>query len=230
MTHPFSEMNLLTGATERLRQTITGLPDQQWPMPSLLPGWTRAHVIAHLTLNAEGLTGVLHGATAAEPTPMYSSRDGRDRDINALQLNEPEHVRARFLDSAANFARVAAHPPHGGWMGTFERVPHGPTFNLGAVIEMRLREVEIHHADLDTAYGAAQWPLEFSDLVIKAMAARARAQQPLQIQATDTGLSYGMGGPRISGSAADLAWWLAGRGKGERLDSSDGTLPRIEAL
>ncbi len=35
-------------------------------------------------------------------------------------------------------------------------------------------------------------------------------------------------GATVSGAAADLGWWLTGRGDGEGLTSDDGVLPRIE--
>jgi maleylpyruvate isomerase len=37
------------------------------------------------------------------------------------------------------------------------------------------------------------------------------------------------GGPTVTGSAADLGWWLTGRGSGEGLTSDSGTLPGIGA-
>ena len=40
------------------------------------------------------------------------------------------------------------------WAGRFERTPGGPDFALANVALMRLREVEIHHADLGAGYSA----------------------------------------------------------------------------
>ena len=45
----------LRDADHRLVRTVDGLSDEQLAAPSLLPGWTRAHVVAHLALNAEAL-------------------------------------------------------------------------------------------------------------------------------------------------------------------------------
>ena len=53
---------LLDAGTRRLVRTVDALDDEQWPQPSLLPGWSRAHVVAHLLLNAEALAGALEAA------------------------------------------------------------------------------------------------------------------------------------------------------------------------
>ena len=51
----------------RLVRTVDGFTGDDWSLPTGLPGWTRAHVVAHLALNAEGLVGALGGVVAGEP-------------------------------------------------------------------------------------------------------------------------------------------------------------------
>ena len=45
----------LSQATSALLGATMSLDDDQWREPSRLPGWTRAHVGAHLALNAEAM-------------------------------------------------------------------------------------------------------------------------------------------------------------------------------
>ena len=97
---------------------------------------------------------------------------------------------------------------------------------------MRLSEVEIHHADLDAGYTAADWSPEFATTVVDSMHKRHSWDRPFTARATDLGRSWTFGegaeaGPTVSGTAAHLAWWLTGRGSGEGL-TSDGELPGIE--
>ena len=56
---PQGAFELLPEATQRLVRTVDGLDDDALAAPSGLPDWTRAHVVAHLALNAEGLASVL---------------------------------------------------------------------------------------------------------------------------------------------------------------------------
>ncbi len=46
-------------ATTRYLQALTVLDDESVRRPSVLPGWSRAHVVAHLSRNADAFTGVL---------------------------------------------------------------------------------------------------------------------------------------------------------------------------
>ena len=76
-------VELLDAGTRRLVRSVDTMPDSSGRQPSLLPGWTRAHVVAHLTLNAEGLAGALEGVHEGRPVPMYRSQEARDTDIAA---------------------------------------------------------------------------------------------------------------------------------------------------
>ena len=79
MTTPERFDDLLE-ATHRLVRTVDELDEEALAAPTDLPGWSRAHVIAHLALNAEGLGGVLDGLASGEMRPMYASQARRDAE------------------------------------------------------------------------------------------------------------------------------------------------------
>ncbi|MEU4755514.1 maleylpyruvate isomerase N-terminal domain-containing protein, partial [Micromonospora tulbaghiae] len=72
-----SDPLLLTGAlaeaNDRLLRTVSGLTAADVAAPSLLPGWTRAHVLTHLARNADGFVNLLTSARTGEEIPMYAS-------------------------------------------------------------------------------------------------------------------------------------------------------------
>jgi maleylpyruvate isomerase len=221
-------------ATQRLVRTVDGLSDEEWRAASLLPGWSRAHTVAHLVLNAEGLAGALEGLVAGERVPMYVSPEARDHDIDELSHDDVHPVRDRLLASTTRFADAVAAlaPEH--WAADIERVPGGTRFAAAAVPAMRWREVEIHHADLGAGYGPHDWEPVFADAVVDTLAARLADRDPgFTVVLTDAGRSREVGTvaagvPEVRGSAADVAWWLSGRGDGEGL-TCDGALPEIGA-
>jgi maleylpyruvate isomerase len=188
-------------------------------------------VIAHLTLNAEGLAAAADGVVRGEDVPMYASQEARAADIEGLAKEPPSETRERFLGATSNFASAVARIPQDRLGVTIHRTPGARAFPAGAIPGMRWREVMIHHADLDAGYTRADWPLEFAEHVIEAMAKRGAAPTPFRVRASDTGRtwSFGDGGPTVTATSADLAWWLTGRGNAEGLETDDGPLPGIEA-
>ena len=222
--------------SRRLIRTVDALPEHAWPAPSLLPGWTRAHVVAHLALNAEGLAGAVVGVLEGRPVTMYPSAERRDTDIDELGAAGPAAIRDRLFGATTvireALAALAAEPTLSETL--IDRTPGGTRrFHAGQVAAMRLREVEIHHVDLDAGYSPADWPLDFARALVEGGVKR----QPVEatLVATDLDRTWtcgGPGGPTVTGPACGLAWWLTGRAPypGVELTSDDGVLPGIEAL
>jgi len=222
---------LLPEATRRLIRTTDGLDDAEYVQASGLPGWTRAHVLAHLALNAEGLAGALRGVVEGTRVPMYASQEARDADIAALARMEPSAIRSRLLGGCTDLAAALDAIPPDQADTTADRVPGGRTFKLSTAPGMRLSEVEIHHADLGAGYGPEQWSPEFTALMLDRMLTRGGATSSFQAHAVDLGRTWssGDGGPVVAGPGFALAWWLTGRGHGEGLTSEGGELPQIGA-
>jgi maleylpyruvate isomerase len=70
-------------ATQRMLKTAGTLSDDEVMQPSLLPGWTRGHVLARLAGNAEALRNLLIWARTGVRTPAYASQQARDEAIEA---------------------------------------------------------------------------------------------------------------------------------------------------
>ena len=222
---------LLPEATRSLIRAADGLEDPEYAAPSGLPGWTRAHVLAHLALNAEGLAGALAGFVEGRRVPMYASQEARDADIADLAGEEPTAIRNRLLGGCTDLADGLAAVPDDAWETTIERVPGGPVFTVADVPAMRLREVEIHHADLACGYDRSSWSPVFAAAVLDGALTRGSASARFTAHATDLDRtwSFGEGGPAVTGSAPDLAWWVTGRGRGDGLTAEGGELPEIGA-
>jgi maleylpyruvate isomerase len=222
--------HLLHDATRRLIRTTDALADDAYATPSGLPGWTRGHVLAHLALNAEGLAGALGGIVEGDRVPMYASQEARDGDIAHLGGASPSAIRDRLLGATTALADALDAVPDDRWGAVVERVPGGRTFTAGDVPGMRLSEVEIHHADLGAGYGRGDWPPAYVALLLDGEG-RKRVATDVSFQAhaidLDRTWSFGDGGPTVSGTGADLGWWLTGRGTGLGLSSDSGALPQI---
>ena len=78
-----ADLLALDEATSRLVRTADALTDAEAAGPSLLPGWTRGHVLTHLARNADALVGLVDGALTGVAAPMYPSVEARAADIEA---------------------------------------------------------------------------------------------------------------------------------------------------
>jgi maleylpyruvate isomerase len=82
-TDPLALVEDIRTATNRLITSASALDDPGVTGASVLPGWTRGHVLTHISRNADGATNLLTWARTGVPTPQYASLDQRARDIEA---------------------------------------------------------------------------------------------------------------------------------------------------
>jgi maleylpyruvate isomerase len=227
--------DLLGDANSRVVRTVDAFHGDDWSAPSGLPGWSRAHVVAHLALNAEALARVLRGLVGDnEPSTMYDSDEQRAADIADLTERHHDEIRDRFLGGTTMFNDAALATPEAAWGGRVERTPGGRSMATTSIPGMRLREVEIHHVDLDTGYTRSDWSLAFAEHLLDAMAKRLRPDPSFEVKPLDSERSWLLGDGEaeypvaiITGTAADLGWWLTGRPAPESLSCSHGELPQI---
>ena len=212
-------------------RVIGGLGEPELRAPSALPGWSRAHVLAHLARNADGLQNLLTWANTGVETPMYASPEARDADIEAGAQRGAADILADFVASAGRFEQYAAGMPDDAWARE-ARNRQGQPVTGAVVVRMRLSELTIHLADLDRGYDLDRvlgllGPLA-DDVVRHAISSRAAHLPALHLVAEGTG-EWTMGaapGATVRGTGGQLLAWLSGRSGGEALD---GDVPRIPA-
>src|SRR6516165_2182531 len=103
-----NSLDRIAAATERLLATTGALTSAQMREPSLLPGWTRGHVLSHIARNADGLRNLLIWARTGTEIPMYASAQSRNDDIVAGAGRPAAGLVADVRESAAAFAAEAA--------------------------------------------------------------------------------------------------------------------------
>ena len=145
-------------ASQRLLGTARIIEDSDLREPSLLPGWTRAHVLAHLARGADALRNLMIGVRTGQPKAAYLSREARDADLET----SARQTRGDLLDdlaAASNaFRTVSRLLPDEAWATEIDWVPHLDPFPARELLIRRLVDVELHHVDLGAGYTAADWP------------------------------------------------------------------------
>ena len=212
-----------------LNRTVDALTTDELTAPSLLPGWTRAHVVAHLALNGEAMARVVDGVARGETPAMYESDEQRSSDIEELVTADPADLRDRLLAATTTFHDEVEGVDEDRWGGGFTRTPGGAVWPAATIVATRRREVEIHHVDLGASYAQHEWPDDFVADLLDVVTVDHGGSGPFQLRATDLSRTWsvgGEGGPTVVGRGADLGWWLTGRSTGDGL-SCDGDLPRL---
>jgi maleylpyruvate isomerase len=215
-------------ATERLLTAVAGLDNASLAEPSRLPGWSRGHVVAHLARNADALVNVLEGR------PMYASAEVRDADIER-DAPRPLDVQLADLRESGDRFQAAGDAP-ADWSRTVE-LRNGVTDSASRVPFRRWAEVELHHVDLGVGYELEDCPHEFTEREIDFLAQRfsGHSDVPATLvtdgtHAWRTGRTADEPEVTVSGPAAQLMGWLAGRRDGAALQVRGGTLPKLPPL
>lgn len=217
----------LLEATTRYLEALSGLTDEQLREPSLLPGWTRGHVAAHVGNHAHGVARALRGERTGERTTVYDSQDARDAEIEERATGTAEELVAHNQMAALRLAGEIRLMKAG---ASVERTPGGPVFDAAQVVEGRWKEVEIHHVDLAIGYQPSDWPLPFASYLLESAASDRSDEIDLTLHANDVEQTelVGKGGHGVAGRAGDLAAWLIGRTDGSLLTSTR-PLPELGA-
>jgi maleylpyruvate isomerase len=208
--------------------------DAAFAAPSGLPGWTRAHVLAHLAANAEALHRLTRWAATGEPSPMYASREQRDADIESGAGLPPARIRD-WLGEAAALLDGGMDALSAREWGNPVATSRGATVPATEIVWMRAREVWIHAADLADGVDFQDFPAGLcAELVADVTGARSASHDgpELLLRSTDSGDAWPVTGSgpavTVSGTRADLARWVTGRGA-RGLDPGDGPLPGLGA-
>ena len=215
-------------AEAHLGTAIGRLVEEDYDGPSLLPGWNRRHVLAHLARNADAMVNLLTWAKTGVETPAYASREARDADIVETAKLKPKELEADVLGGIARLAAaVKAMPPHA-WAGQV-RTRQGHAISAADVIWMRCREAYVHSVDLNSG-------VLFSDVPDDVLAAvvddvfrawdRGDGVPDVVVFAGDR--EWGTGSVAVSGALPDVAAWITGRSTGDGL-RVDGELPALPA-
>ncbi|MFL6074654.1 MAG: maleylpyruvate isomerase family mycothiol-dependent enzyme [Mycobacteriales bacterium] len=231
MTEVVDSIGRVTVSTERLLTRAAAIEPAALAGPSLLPGWTRAHVLAHLAGNARSHVRMLDGAAAGELRPQYASTEARAAEIEDGAHRPAPQILADLRTSCAALAERWTRLPSTAWENPVAPLNRTPR-SAYRLLWQRLRELEVHHVDLAAGYRPADWPDGLADGVLDEVAAAfvARAETPVfRLVATDLGRCWDTGEEpemAVAGPSRDLCAWVTGRDAGADLSTDpEDTLP-----
>jgi maleylpyruvate isomerase len=149
-------------ATQRLIDEARTLTEDDLRESSLLPGWTRAYVLAHLARGADVMRTLLAGIRFGAG-PGYSDAPEVAAATEKAAARPAAELATDVADSAMALRAAARQLADEAWLTPVDGPGLAP-FPAAEILPRRLAEVELHHCDLGTGYGPARWSAAFTDL------------------------------------------------------------------
>ena len=231
----------VAAGTDRFVRTVADLGPDGLSRPSLLPGWTRAHVVAHVARNADALARLASWARTGTETPMYASPEQREQEIEATAGLPVDLLHADLLASAATLEDAFASMDADAWAARV-RSRQGREIRASVLPWMRVRELWLHAVDLDAALTVAPMPPDLVEELLRDVVgtvARNEGCPPVVLEVLDrpdvrpTQLRLGPAdrpdAVTVAADATDLLTWVSGRGVPPGLHVHGGALPVLPA-
>ena len=217
----------VTNAENLVAQFVANLSNEDIAADSLLPDWSRGHVLSHLANNARGLSNLIEWALTGVQKDMYVSVEQRAIDIENDAKRSGHEIVADFLEQSKIFASNLDRLMAGPLLSEEVVLGNGSHVHPHEITTLRERELLVHLVDLGLDYRANDWTFDFSIKTLKSVSAGKRKERVsfrLLIAGDHTWTGDQNGMVDIFGTPQSLAAWLMGREPDDKLVTSDGSL------
>ncbi|WP_202310854.1 maleylpyruvate isomerase N-terminal domain-containing protein [Mesorhizobium sp. L-8-10] len=214
---PAQDLILARRGTAYFARKLNELSDAALDAPSLVPGWSRRYVVADVGYHARGLARLVEAARQGRPQEILSEPENQREDV-AFGATLPAHaLRYLFHHSEVHLNVEWRDLDEAAWRASV-RTLQGVAVSAGRTPWLRARAIWQRAVDLDNGGSYSDFPPELLDALRDEAVASGTgdgARLPGMILAAadrDGETVVGTGGPRVSGTMADIVRWLCGRG------------------
>lgn len=211
-------LTLTRRGTAYFAQRLAELSDDELDQNSLLPGWSRRHLLAHVGYNAAALSRLMSWAATGVETPMYASSEQRAREIDSGAQTDPATLRQFFRRTTSQLDHKWNELPDVAWSAEV-RTAQGRQVPASEAVWLRAREVWVHAVDLATSGRFAEFPSPVIHSLLDDIVGMWRrkntgdglllaieGQQPIEI------VPGSQHSTTVTGSLPAITRWAAGRG------------------
>ncbi len=220
-TDPELQAQLLKArrGTAFFARKLNELSDQELDGGSLLAGWTRRHVTAHIGYNARAIARLVEWARTGVETPMYASAAVRSHEIEYGSTLSPIALRNLFDHAAVHLNVEWRDLPQQAWAQTVRTI-QGREVPASETVWMRSREVWVHAVDLANGATFADIPVPVLERLLTDITGAWKARGTdknlvLKVacsdRLTELGDTVAPNPTVVTGQLADITAWAAGR-------------------
>ena len=214
-----AELTTVRGGTEFFGRKLDEVSDAELDGDSLLPEWTRRHVVAHIGYNARAIARLIEWAGTGVETPMYESAEARNNEIAHGVALVPFELRDLYNLSAMQLHEAWRELPAMSW-SHLVKAALGRIVPASETVWMRTREVWVYGVDLNNGASFDDIPVDVLERILGDITRAWKAR------GDDKGLQLEVSGAQacsfgdrdaavaeiVSGSLADVTAWACGRG------------------
>lgn len=236
--HARTGLDLALRAQARVDEVVAAMDETASHSASLLPGWSRRHVISHLARNADALVNLLSWARTGIEHPMYASAADRDADIEEGSRRLFQIQQEDLAAASGRFFAAAEDLPASAWTASVT-ARAGTTMPATMIPWLRVNELLVHAVDLncgitfeDLVDMAGEHLETLLSLIVSRFAGRADVPSvTLEVVLPDgsaRAIPLGIAtsaAPRVIGLVAPAIAWLTGRSDGAGLSGEVPVLP-----
>lgn len=207
--------------TARYSGQLALLDNDQFTDPTLLPDWDVAHLAAHVAYNANALVNLVNWAKTGVETPMYASREQRNKEIELGATLRPDAIRNLHEHTLVRLDVAWRDVEPAAWEREV-KTAQGRTVPMSETLWMRTREVWLHAVDLNQTAGFGDIPTVILETLVPEIVQKWSGNdldKDYVLIDRDSGARYTTGDAEqsaatveITGSLAGLARWVSGRG------------------
>jgi maleylpyruvate isomerase len=204
--------------TAFFRRALNLVPDDEFGSDSLLAGWTRRHLVAHVGYNARAVARLVTWASTGVETPMYVSPQARSEEIEQGATLRPEALRSLCEHAAIDLDVRWRDLPDQSW-GAMVTTAQGRRVPASETLWMRCREVWLHAVDLDVGARVSEVPAPVLSRLLRDVAAMWAKRGQLDelalcVETEDGPLRFGdttRATTLVSGRLPQAVEWATGR-------------------
>lgn len=156
---PHAELLLARRGTAYFARRLNELTDDALGGASVRPGWSRRHLVAHVSYHARAIARLVEGARTGVPQAMYPSAAARDAEVELGATLPARALRHLFEHSAKHLDVEWRDLPDAGWDAPVTTLDGG-AFTARDTARLRAREVWRAAVDLGNGGRETDIPAE----------------------------------------------------------------------
>jgi maleylpyruvate isomerase len=143
----------------RVLATLAGMTDDDFRLSSVLPRFSRGHVVTHLANTTRSHVRLFDSAAHGHVRELHPAGYDADRAADAGASRSGRELRADIAQAFGLLEDAWSSFDDTRWH--CEAIMTAGSRTMAATVGHHWRDVEVHHVDLDAGYATAQWPPEF---------------------------------------------------------------------